>query len=121
MQGGRCIWKSTTYKRDRKVGRDLDASAAAAARRHGWLLMDAWAATQAAKMEQLPSDPYVDTVRVFLLVTCMQCFELVNPRELSVEGSSAKLLAPCTARHCLSLFVGFPSASGLPMCAQVAT
>lgn len=41
------------------MGRDRDAQAVAAAQRHGWLLLDAWAATLAAKT-QLPDDPYVD-------------------------------------------------------------
>ena len=59
VQGGRCIWKTTTFGKAGKVGRDRDAQAVAAAQRHGWLLLDAWAATLAAKT-QLPDDPYVD-------------------------------------------------------------
>ncbi len=61
-QGGRCIWKTTTYGQLHHVGRDRDLASIAAARRHGWQLMDAWAATRAAKL-QLPDDPFIDTVR----------------------------------------------------------
>jgi hypothetical protein len=61
-QGGRCIWKTTTYGQLHHVGRDRDLASVAAARRHGWQLMDAWAATRAAKL-QLPDDPFIDTVR----------------------------------------------------------
>jgi hypothetical protein len=62
-QGGSCVWKTTTFAQadNLQVGRDRDAEAVATARRHGWLLTDAWTATRAAKM-QLGDDIYIDPV-----------------------------------------------------------
>lgn len=62
LQGGRCIWKTTTYSSHGRVERSLDAEAVAAAKRHDWLLMDAWAATRAAKLQELTESPYLDLV-----------------------------------------------------------
>lgn len=69
LQGGRCIWKTTSYGQLHQVGRERDEEPVAAARRHGWHLMDAWAATRAAKL-QLPEDPFVDQVRVCGQLRC---------------------------------------------------
>lgn len=68
VQGGQCVWKTTTLAQagDLKVGRDRDAAAVAAAQRHGWLVSDAWGATHAAKM-QLGDGIYIDPVRNLVL------------------------------------------------------
>ncbi len=63
MQGGHCVWKTTTLARGNlQVGRDRDAAAVEAAQRHGWLVTDAWGATNAAKT-QLGTGIYFDPVR----------------------------------------------------------
>ena len=51
---GGCIWKTTTWALDEHVQRDFDAAALAAAARHGWRVMDAWALTRPAGALQPP-------------------------------------------------------------------
>lgn len=84
-QGGRCIWKTTTYGQMHHVGRDRDFVSVVAARRHGWQLMDAWAATRAAKL-QLPDDPFVDTVH-FLGFIYAELNQLMLNMICPVEGT----------------------------------
>ena len=59
-QGGRAIWKTTTWAIDKRVPREWDDAALPYAAKHGWEVMDAFMLTQPAAMMQPP--PYADDI-----------------------------------------------------------